>query len=140
MCIRDSARSSQTEAIHGCARQRVLLVQLAPLGRRTPLDGRRSLRPARRRLSLIHIYFKRTHGLERVVMANLASTEAYLEAAPVHASRAAFEAGLDRSDPAISPAMRYFYAAADLGIPYCNFTPSFTNIPALAEMCIRDRC
>ncbi|MGO9835516.1 MAG: inositol-3-phosphate synthase [Polyangiaceae bacterium] len=81
--------------------------------------------------------FKRTHGLERVVMANLASTEAYLEAAPVHASRAAFEAGLDRSDPAISPAMRYFYAAADLGIPYCNFTPSFTNIPALAELAAR---
>jgi myo-inositol-1-phosphate synthase len=81
--------------------------------------------------------FKRTRGVERVVMANLASTEEYLEPAPVHASRAAFEAGLDRSDPAISPAMRYFYAAADLGIPYCNFTPSFTNIPALAELAAR---
>jgi myo-inositol-1-phosphate synthase len=81
--------------------------------------------------------FKRAHGVDRVVMANLASTEAYLELAPVHTSRAAFEAGLDRSDPAISPAMRYFYAAADLGIPYCNFTPSFTNIPALAELAAR---
>jgi len=81
--------------------------------------------------------FKRTRGVDRVVMANLASTEAYLEAAPVHATRAAFEAGLDRSDPAISPAMRYFYAACELGIPYCNFTPSYTNIPALAEFAAR---
>ncbi|MDP9002313.1 MAG: inositol-3-phosphate synthase [Myxococcota bacterium] len=78
--------------------------------------------------------FKRTRGVERLVMVNLASTEAYLEQGPVHASRAAFEAGLDRSDPAISPAMRYFYAAAELGIPYCNFTPSHTNIPALSEL------
>ncbi len=81
--------------------------------------------------------FKRKHDIDRVVMANLASTEEYLEPAPVHASRAAFEAGLDRSDPAISPAMRYFYAAASLGIPYCNFTPSLTNIPALAELAAR---
>jgi myo-inositol-1-phosphate synthase len=78
--------------------------------------------------------FKRTHGTERVVVVNLASTEAYLEPAPVHASRPLFEAGIDRNDPAISPAMRYFYAAASLGVPYCNFTPSYTNIPALAEL------
>jgi myo-inositol-1-phosphate synthase len=81
--------------------------------------------------------FKKTRGVERVVMVNLASTEAFLEQSPVHASRAAFEAGLDRDDPAISPAMRYFYAAADLGIPYCNFTPSYTNVPALAEVAAR---
>jgi myo-inositol-1-phosphate synthase len=81
--------------------------------------------------------FKRARGIERVVMVNLASTEAYLEPDPVHASRAAFEAGLDRNAPAISPAMRYFYAAASLGIPYCNFTPSYTNVPALAELAAR---
>jgi myo-inositol-1-phosphate synthase len=78
--------------------------------------------------------FKRAKGVDRVVMVNLASTESYLEQAPVHTSLKAFEAGLDKSDPAITPAMRYFYAAADLGIPYCNFTPSYTNIPALAEL------
>jgi myo-inositol-1-phosphate synthase len=94
----------------------------------------------RQELALLRAHiedFKRTRGVERVVMANLASTEEYLEPAPVHASRAAFEAGLDRSDPAISPAMRYFYAAAELGIPYCNFTPSYTNIPALADLAAR---
>ncbi len=78
--------------------------------------------------------FKKTHNVDRVVMVNLASTETHLESAPVHESLAAFEAGLDKSDPKISPAMRYFYAAASLGVPYCNFTPSFTNIPALAEL------
>jgi myo-inositol-1-phosphate synthase len=77
--------------------------------------------------------FKAKHGLERVVMLNLASTESYLEVGAVHTSLAAFEAGLDESDPAISPAMRYFYAANKLGIPYCNFTPSLTNVPALNE-------
>jgi myo-inositol-1-phosphate synthase len=77
--------------------------------------------------------FKRLRGLERVVIVNLASTEAFLETTAVHNSLDAFETGLDRSDPAISPAMRYFYAANDLGIPYCNFTPSQTNVPALAK-------
>lgn len=81
--------------------------------------------------------FKRARGVDRVVMVNLASTESYLEPHPAHASLAAFEAGLDKSDPAVTPAMRYFYAAADLGIPYCNFTPSYTNIPALAELAAR---
>jgi myo-inositol-1-phosphate synthase len=77
--------------------------------------------------------FKRKHRLERIVMVNLASTEAYLAPSAVHASLAAFEAGLDASAPEITPAMRYFYVATKLGIPYCNFTPSLTNVPALAE-------
>jgi myo-inositol-1-phosphate synthase len=77
--------------------------------------------------------FMKANGCDRAVMVNLASTEAYLEVSPVHASLKAFEAGLDRSDPAITPAMRYFYAANELGLPYCNFAPSLTNVPALAE-------
>jgi myo-inositol-1-phosphate synthase len=77
--------------------------------------------------------FKRTRRLDRVVMVNLASTEAFLVPSAVHESLEAFEAGLDACDPAITPAMRYFYAATRLGIPYCNFTPSLTNVPALAE-------
>jgi myo-inositol-1-phosphate synthase len=83
--------------------------------------------------------FKRTHGIERVVMVNLASTESFLEMTQVHAALDAFEAGLDRSDAAITPAMRYFYAANELGIPYCNFTPSQTNVPALAKQAERTR-
>jgi myo-inositol-1-phosphate synthase len=77
--------------------------------------------------------FKKAHGLDRLVMVNLASTERFLEVQPAHQSLRAFEAGLDANDPAISPAMRYFYVANKLRIPYCNFTPSLTNVPALAS-------
>ena len=77
--------------------------------------------------------FRKMQGLDRIVMVNLASTERFLDVQPVHRDLRAFEAGLDRSDPAITPAMRYFYAANELRIPYCNFTPSLTNVPALAE-------
>jgi myo-inositol-1-phosphate synthase len=77
--------------------------------------------------------FKKAHGLDRLIMVNLASTERFLEVQPAHQSLRAFEAGLDANDPAISPAMRYFYIANKLRIPYCNFTPSLTNVPALSS-------
>jgi myo-inositol-1-phosphate synthase len=82
--------------------------------------------------------FKKANNLDRLVMVNLASTESFLEEQPVHKNLRAFEAGLDANDPSISPAMRYFYVANKLRIPYCNFTPSLTNVPALnaqAEEC-----
>jgi myo-inositol-1-phosphate synthase len=77
--------------------------------------------------------FRNAQGLDRMVIVNLASTERFLDAQPVHRDLRAFEAGLDANDPAITPAMRYFYVANKLRIPYCNFTPSLTNVPALAE-------
>ena len=77
--------------------------------------------------------FKAKHGLDQVVMVNLASTEPYLAEAPAHKTLAAFEAAIDKNDKTITPAMRYFYAANELGVPYVNFTPSLTNVPALAE-------
>ncbi len=80
--------------------------------------------------------FKKAHDLSRVVMINLASTERYLEVSAVHMTLKAFEAGLDGNDPSITPAMRYFYVANRLGIPYGNFTPSLTNVPALEEQAI----
>jgi myo-inositol-1-phosphate synthase len=75
--------------------------------------------------------FKRDNNLDRIVMVNLASTERFLDVQPVHRDLRSFEAGLDANDPGITPAMRYFYAANKLQIPYCNFTPSLTNVPAL---------
>jgi myo-inositol-1-phosphate synthase len=83
--------------------------------------------------------FREQHGIDRVVIVNLASTEAFIEVGPAHLSLEAFESAIDRNDPVITPAMRYFYAASELGIPYCNFTPSLTNIPALAEHAKRNR-
>ncbi len=81
--------------------------------------------------------FKLRHGLSRVVMVNLASTERYIEVEDVHRTIAAFEAGLDAGDPRISPAMKYLYVACQLGIPHCNFTPSLSKIPALEELAER---
>lgn len=81
--------------------------------------------------------FKIKNNLTRLVMLNIASTECYLEIGEVHKSLDAFEKGLDNNDLAISPAMRYFYAANKLSIPFCNFTPSLTNIPALAEQALK---
>ena len=77
--------------------------------------------------------FKEKHGLDQVVVVNLASTEPYLAEAPAHKTLAAFEAAIDKNDKVITPAMRYFYAANSLGVAYVNFTPSLTNVPALAE-------
>jgi myo-inositol-1-phosphate synthase len=83
--------------------------------------------------------FKKASSLTRVVVVNLGSTEAFLEPSAVHESLEAFEHGLDRDDPAITPAMRYFYAANQAGAAYCNFTPSLTNVPALAEHAVMHR-
>ncbi len=76
--------------------------------------------------------FKKDNALERLVVVNLASTESYSELQPPHRDLKAFEAALDANDPVITPAMRYFYVANKLHAPYCNFTPTLTNVPALA--------
>ena len=81
--------------------------------------------------------FKLRHGLTRVVMVNLASTERYVEVEDIHRTIPAFEAALDANDPRISPAMKYLYVACQLGIPHANFTPSLSKIPALEELAER---
>lgn len=78
--------------------------------------------------------FKRAHDLSRVVIVNLTSTEKFTQVTDVHRSLAAFEAGLDASDPMISPAMKYLYLSCKLGIPHANFTPSLTKVPALEKL------
>ncbi|MDY7094162.1 MAG: inositol-3-phosphate synthase [Acidobacteriota bacterium] len=80
--------------------------------------------------------FKAEHGLERCVMINCASTEAFLEVSEAHQSLEAFEAALDRDDQeAIGPTMLYAYAALMEDVPYANGTPSLAaDIPALLEL------
>lgn len=69
--------------------------------------------------------FQEAGDIDRVVMINLASTERVPDAeAEALSSVDAFERGLDRNDPAISPAMLYAYAAIASDTPYANFTPS----------------
>src|SRR5215212_5587778 len=82
--------------------------------------------------------FKEQHGVERAVMVSCASTETYLQPQEVHFSLKGFEEALDASDPAISPAMIYAYAAIMEDVPYANGAPSLAaDIPALVELATR---
>src|SRR6266705_1063466 len=64
--------------------------------------------------------FKEKHGCDRLVMVWTGSTEVYMKEAPVHASIATFEKGLEQSDDAIPSSMVYAYAALREGIPFAN--------------------
>jgi len=79
--------------------------------------------------------FRPRSGASRLVMVWCGSTESFLRPTAVHASLAAFEAGLRANDPAIAPSMLYAYAALQLGIPFANGAPNLTvDIPALVEL------
>ena len=79
--------------------------------------------------------FKETNQLDRLVLVWCGSTEVFMEESPVHQTLAAFEEGLERSDPAIPSSMIYAYAAISEGIPYANAAPNLSaDIPALVEL------
>ena len=79
--------------------------------------------------------FKKKNGCERLVMVWCGSTEVYRKESAVHATLAAFEKGLEESDPEISPSQIYAYAALKSGVPYSNGAPNLTvDMPALMEL------
>jgi myo-inositol-1-phosphate synthase len=79
--------------------------------------------------------FKKENNLDRLVMIWCGSTEIYLETSGVHTSLEAFEKGLKKNDPAISPSMIYAYAALCEGVPFANGAPHLTvDIPAMQEL------
>ncbi|WP_410816468.1 inositol-3-phosphate synthase [Micromonospora sp. 050-3] len=84
--------------------------------------------------------FRSAQDAQRVVVVNLASTEARPDSAsPVLQSLDGFEAGLDADDPVITPGLLYAYAAIREGCPYVNFTPSLgADVPALLELAVRE--
>ncbi|MEW6072296.1 MAG: inositol-3-phosphate synthase [Planctomycetota bacterium] len=78
--------------------------------------------------------FRAAHGLERVVVVNLASTEAWRDEDPAWASRSAFEDALHRPG-ALPASCVYAHAALAAGFPFVNFTPNrAASIPALREL------
>ena len=83
--------------------------------------------------------YRQSSGIENLVMVNLASVERWPDKnAAALRTPEGFERGLDSSDPAISPAMLYAYAAIAEGVPYGNFTPSLAaDVPALTTMAER---
>jgi myo-inositol-1-phosphate synthase len=82
--------------------------------------------------------FQARHGCDRLVMIWVGSTEVYLQPSAVHASLAAFEQALERSDDAIPSSMVYAYAALREGIPFANAAPNLTaDVPAMLELAAR---
>ena len=79
--------------------------------------------------------FKQKNNLSRAVMIWCGSTEAFHPSSDVHSSLAAFECGLRKNDPEISPSQIYAYAALKSGVPYANGAPHITtDMPALLEL------
>jgi myo-inositol-1-phosphate synthase len=79
--------------------------------------------------------FRTENGCDRLVMVWCGSTEAYRAPGKVHESLAAFEKGLEESDPDISPSQVYAYAALKLGIPYANGAPNVSaDVGAMLEL------
>ncbi|TVT43443.1 inositol-3-phosphate synthase [Hymenobacter setariae] len=80
--------------------------------------------------------FREEQDLERVVVINLASTEAMPDLSlPQFATPEAFEAAVQADDAQIPPAMLYAYAAILEDVPYVNFTPSCAaDAPALLRL------
>ena len=78
--------------------------------------------------------FRAECELDRVVVLNLASTEAFREPAAEWETLAEFEAALD-AETAQPASVIYAYAALRAGCPHVNFTPSTgASIPALREL------
>src|SRR5436190_12931755 len=79
--------------------------------------------------------FKTDNGCDRLVVIWAGSTEIFVTEQPCHESLAAFEKGLEASDPAIASSMIYAYAALKEGLPYGNAAPNLSaEVPALREL------
>jgi myo-inositol-1-phosphate synthase len=84
--------------------------------------------------------FADAHGLERVVVVHLASTEP-----PADPQLAAFNweqlnSQLDYSEMILPPSTVYAIAAMESGMPFVNFTPSVgSNLNALRELAIQQQ-
>ena len=79
--------------------------------------------------------FKADNNCDRIVVIWAGSTEVFATESACHQSLAAFEKGLETSDPAIASSMIYAYAAISEGLPYGNAAPNLSaEVPALQEL------
>ena len=83
------------------------------------------------------VAFRERQRLERVVVVNVASTEAPFAGTPATASIAALERALPEGRGVLPPSSLYAYAAFRAGCPFVDFTPSAgARLPALGELAI----
>src|SRR5947208_6938653 len=79
--------------------------------------------------------FKRSAGLDRLVLVWCASTEVFLTPGPAHQSLAAFEKAMEQNDQSIAPSMLYAYAALMENIPFANGAPNLTvDLPVMERL------
>jgi myo-inositol-1-phosphate synthase len=79
--------------------------------------------------------FKKDNGLSRCVAVWCGSTEVHREPAACHETIAAFEEGLKKNDPAISPSQVYAYACLREKVAYANGAPNLTeDLPCMLEL------
>jgi myo-inositol-1-phosphate synthase len=82
--------------------------------------------------------FRERHGLDRVVVVNVASTERRRSDHPAWARLPLLEQALSRSADVLPPSSLYAYAAFRAGCGYVDFTPSTgARLPALDELARR---
>ncbi len=85
--------------------------------------------------------FKKEKGLNRVMMAWVASTEIYMKPDPIHDTIETFEKAMMENHHAISPSMIYCYAALKMGIPFINGAPNLNlEVPALRALAAQNKC
>ncbi len=78
--------------------------------------------------------FKAANHCDRLVMIWCASTEIFIEEAPVHQDLESFTLALKSNDVNIPSSMLYAYAALLEGVPFANGAPNLTaDIPALVK-------
>ncbi|MFG6201890.1 inositol-3-phosphate synthase [Nonomuraea sp. JJY05] len=82
--------------------------------------------------------FRARHGLARVVVVNVSSTEPPVDSRPEFERLADLEERLAAEDDVLPPSSLYAYAAFHAGCGYVEFTPSTgPALPALAELAAR---
>lgn len=82
--------------------------------------------------------FRQRHGLDRVVVINVASTEPAPPPHPAHDALDTLETALHSGAEVLPPSALYAYAAFRAGCAFVDFTPSAgARLPALSELAVR---
>ncbi|GAB3545370.1 myo-inositol-1-phosphate synthase [Actinopolyspora lacussalsi] len=107
-------------------------------------DERHDQLEAAERLTQQLCSFRELYALSRVVVINVAATEAHPPSRREHADLEELENGLRHPDPAeggpLPPSSLYAYAALRAGCPYADFTPSVgARLPALDQLAAEQR-
>jgi myo-inositol-1-phosphate synthase len=102
--------------------------------------GPQSQRQAAARLAADLQAFRDAHGLDRLVLVDVSSTEAPVPQSAELATLDALEAALDSGGSPLPASSLYAYAAFQAGCPVVAFTPSpGPRLPALTELAAEQR-